>query len=673
MLHHGMRKKNTSNVGRTHTPTGLSRTLGAVMLVLLVCSAVLVWFFLVGTDSVLAATQGDGIIVYGESTVTTPRTRTWASSAWGDEGSMVAAAAMIRHVVTKSSVTRDEMLAGIQTTDGTLYIQRYDGSAWSAEWNVTVGDGNLPRFDIAFELTSGDAMVVYSKNVGATNEMAYRIWNGTSWTAETTYDAVRTSGIVDALALEGRGSSDDIALVWGDRNFDLSANYWDGTNNVWKTEPTAALETNLAKVGTATTLTNLSFDLAFESTSGELLLAWGANAVLDGKYVTRTAGAAGTWSSVTTNTSFFEEPTDMELSPDPNSDFIAYTNSSDNGADADAAIWTGSAWSAFSNFDTAIDTVGAGTSNNAVNWVTSGGQTRAVVTYDDANASGIDWLYYNKNTGAWSALQADYTGAPAPAGADDKLHRFRANPFNQAELMLIVVDANADLFAKKLTFDGTNFTWTSTEPGGAALETSVSSITGFAVDFSFLRYIPSAGSLTVDIVDGSGNSVASPSMAMNAIQLSFVVQTATGTFGASSQKVRVTNTTATATWTLSVAASASTAVWDSAGTDYDFNDPTANAGDGGDADSVGGQMTMNASAGTITPQTGCSTTGLTKGSSASFSEGVANSVTLITAGASAETNCYWELTDVSVSQTVPEEQPVASDYGINMTLTVVAN
>ncbi|MFH0952381.1 MAG: hypothetical protein V1838_04305 [Patescibacteria group bacterium] len=182
------------------------------------------------------------------------------------------------------------------------------------------------------------------------------------------------------------------------------------------------------------------------------------------------------------------------------------------------------------------------------------------------------------------------------------------------------------------------------------------------------------GSLSVDIVDSGGGSVSSPSMAMSAITFSFSDQSASGTFGVASEKIRVSNTTASAQWTLSVAADGgSTDFWDSAGTDYDFNDPTASAGDGGDADSLGGQMTVDASGGTITPEGGCSNTGLTLGSSASFSEGVTDSITLLTAGATAGTSCYWDLTDISISQTIPPEQPAASDYNIDMTVSVVAS
>lgn len=182
-----------------------------------------------------------------------------------------------------------------------------------------------------------------------------------------------------------------------------------------------------------------------------------------------------------------------------------------------------------------------------------------------------------------------------------------------------------------------------------------------------------AGTLSVDIVDAGGTPVSAPSITMGATALSFTYQTANGTFGASAQKIRVDNTTGNAQWSLTLAATGgATAFWDGTPADYDFNDPTANAGDGGDADNLGGQMTINPSGATITPQSGCNTTGLTLGSSAAFSQGITDTITLLSAGSSAGTNCYWDTTGITVSQTVPKEQPAASDYNINMTLTVTA-
>lgn len=182
------------------------------------------------------------------------------------------------------------------------------------------------------------------------------------------------------------------------------------------------------------------------------------------------------------------------------------------------------------------------------------------------------------------------------------------------------------------------------------------------------------GTLSVDIVDAGGTPVSTPSIAMGAIALSFTYQTVNGTFGASTQKIRVDNTTGNPQWSLSLAATnGATAFWDGTPADYDFNDPTAGAVDGaGDADILGGQMTINPSGATIAPQNGCNTTGLSLGSSAAYSQGVTNTITLLSAGASAGTNCYWDTTGISVSQTIPKEQPVASDYNINMTLTVTA-
>ncbi|MBW6441700.1 hypothetical protein K0B04_02200 [Patescibacteria group bacterium] len=183
-----------------------------------------------------------------------------------------------------------------------------------------------------------------------------------------------------------------------------------------------------------------------------------------------------------------------------------------------------------------------------------------------------------------------------------------------------------------------------------------------------------AGSLSADIVDSSGVSVSNPSINMSEKTFDFSSQSSTGTFGVSSQKIRVTNTTAGPSWTLSLAAvEGSGDYWSGASSDYDYNDPTSNAGDGSDSDTWGGQMSVDPSVGTITPQSGCTNTGLSLGSSSSYDEeSSVNSITLMSATSSASTNCYWDLTGVSVNQSIPPEQP-AGTYSINMVLTIVAN
>ena len=142
-----------------------------------------------------AAPTANGMVVYSNNS-TTPQYRSYtaASNTFGAQTATLVGAAQT-FVVTKSATTRDEKMAGYVTTGGVLYIMRWDGSAWSNEWNVTVGGNGVDgrRFDITYENTSGNAMVAYSTNATGTtgNEIAYRIWNGSTWTAATNINSAR--------------------------------------------------------------------------------------------------------------------------------------------------------------------------------------------------------------------------------------------------------------------------------------------------------------------------------------------------------------------------------------------------------------------------------------------------------------------------------------------------
>lgn len=170
--------------------------------------------------------------------------------------------------------------------------------------------------------------------------------------------------------------------------------------------------------------------------------------------------------------------------------------------------------------------------------------------------------------------------------------------------------------------------------------------------------IQSPGSLSVDVVDSGGTSIASPSVSFSSKMFDWTTQSSTATLGISAQKIRVTNSTATATWTLSIAAqSGNTALWTNGGNTYDFNG-TASAG----------RLQINGSVGTITPQGGCVATGISKGVATYFAQGTQDSITLLSASGSAQTGCYWDLTGVGMSQDIPASQATGT-YTLNLTLT----
>lgn len=186
------------------------------------------------------------------------------------------------------------------------------------------------------------------------------------------------------------------------------------------------------------------------------------------------------------------------------------------------------------------------------------------------------------------------------------------------------------------------------------------------------------GTLAVDIVDASYASVVAPTMAMADVTFDYNCQTAIGTFGSSTEQIFVRNPHAANNgWVVSLAAATTSAVWDSVGTDFDFNDPTGSGcTDGADAgDAVGGQLTIDPSVGTLAagPCAVCSTASITKGSSAAFSEGATDTITVLTAAAGSDDIGIWKLTGVSVSQAIPAEQPAATDYNVDMVLTIVAS
>lgn len=169
-------------------------------------------------------------------------------------------------------------------------------------------------------------------------------------------------------------------------------------------------------------------------------------------------------------------------------------------------------------------------------------------------------------------------------------------------------------------------------------------------------FTPVAGTLAADIVDASGNSVSSPSIVFGNKNFSWTSQQSTGTFGISSQKIRLSNSRITRTWSLTLAAtSGASAKWVSGSYQYDYDDTAAN-----------GRLTVDPSGGTITPESGCSTTGVSKGSSAYFSSG--SSITLLSASGSADKYCYWDFTGIGMTQDIPASQQ-GGTYSISLTLT----
>ena len=203
----------------------------------------------------------------------------------------------------------------------------------------------------------------------------------------------------------------------------------------------------------------------------------------------------------------------------------------------------------------------------------------------------------------------------------------------------------------------------------------------YAANNSTLTQSISAGVLTTDILDSSHTPVASPTAAMSAKTFSFDCQVganaSTGTLGTNAERMYLSNPSAAPNgWTLTIAATnGPTTLWSNAGAtrSFDFNDPTASGcSDGADADTKAGQLAIDPSvASLVTDCSSCTTTGVTKGPSSAFAEGTVNSLTLLSASASADQVWRGYLSGASLKQTIPGETP-ADNYTLGLTLTATA-
>lgn len=207
--------------------------------------------------------------------------------------------------------------------------------------------------------------------------------------------------------------------------------------------------------------------------------------------------------------------------------------------------------------------------------------------------------------------------------------------------------------------------------------TGLGGIIAFAQTNTQFNQTINPGVLSIGIVDSLYATVGSPAVNFGAVNLSVTCQTTTGTLGTTAQQLYIQNPDgADNGWTVSIAGNATTAFWDGTPADYDFNDPSGSGcTDGADADTLRGQLTVNPSVGTLAIGRclTCATTNISLGSSAAFNQGTLDSITLLNAAAASNDVGDWTFRGIALSQTIPAEQAVASDYDIPMVVSIVAN
>jgi len=323
------------------------------------------------------------LAVWGENNINTPQYRVWDGGTWGSESSTLSVGGEPEWVVVKACPTRDEKIMGVLDYSGHINVQVYSDGSWHNLTEVTTALASYDQyrgFDIVYEHSSGDAMLVYQNNV---NDPVYRVWNGSSWSSPTTIDLL-TGGRPVWINLEAKPDADEIILATLDAGRDVCAAVWDGDN--WGN--TIRLETNTE------TYTQECIDIAYEYSSGYAMVAWSDGGQTSGGPQYRFWQGAS-WGSESTAPATGNEPRWIRLASDTSSDRILMA-CVDDGRDINVNVWLGSSWYGNQEFDSGVETYTSRCFDVA--WEKSGNQ--AVVVYGDSGDHTPDYRTWD---GSWSS------------------------------------------------------------------------------------------------------------------------------------------------------------------------------------------------------------------------------------------------------------------------------
>ncbi len=373
-------------------------------------------------------THADGAIVYGQLTINNPYYRLWNDTLdfWAEQTDIPTVAGDTKWVVLEAAPTRDELMLGIIQDAQEIHIFTYNGTGWSSDLSVSSGVPNAAyrSYDLAYEQTSGDALIVYENSNGNDGLLAYRTWNGTDYTAEQTYDTGMAAASFNWFELVERDDSNDIMVLGLSSANDLYAIPWNGTDLVSSLATT--LNTGISSAS------EFHFDFGWEASSGQGLAVY---AVGDLTY--RTYDPVGGWGG-TENTISTGAVDAVNVCDEPggNGDHIGFIWQ-DSQNDVSVRMWDGSSVLGSPPSEDA-NTEANGANNKPVDcaFVNS---TTAIFGFIDRDALAIDYVTFTKaNTWSSSALTTSSTSANF-AGDDIKGLEFTKHP-SKNEFMVVSYD-----------------------------------------------------------------------------------------------------------------------------------------------------------------------------------------------------------------------------------------
>src|SRR5438093_241514 len=189
------------------------------------------------SQSKTVAPEGAGVAYRsntGTDGVNSLKTRSWDGSAWGSEVEQPNAGSPVRMVRSaRSPIDPDTSIVVTQGDDGWLDAYVCTPSCTMTSDVGKAGTVYFHPFDVAFEQSSGDALLAWGGSDGDnTHDIGYMTYVSGAWSAVQWYDDTTNmiANVYGLVVLAPKKGSDQIGLVGGDINqLDITALIWDGS------------------------------------------------------------------------------------------------------------------------------------------------------------------------------------------------------------------------------------------------------------------------------------------------------------------------------------------------------------------------------------------------------------------------------------------------------------
>jgi len=396
-------------------------------------------------------------------------TRAWDrdDDAWDVARKTLALGSDVRWLVHRVSTgPKPEEVLAVQLDTGVgarLLVRTWDGRRWSDDapavlsYAIDAANADERGFDLEVEGLSGQALLVRTN--GAGNVLAQTLEDGVWSTATTVFAPGLFTGTVLWTELVPRPNSNEIALVALDDQQNLGAALWNGSQ--WTRTILLATQVNSLRDFKA-------FDAAFESLSGDLLVAWGYSQFAEETRYAILTRSTGNWTTgqfVSTDAlgKF------LALAADPTSNrIVGIFGEGFSDDDVGVSVWGGTSWS-----NTAEMTLTGLAQSRAmvIGWLGTSGQAFALYR-DQAQTGAFQWA--TLNSGGWHRqTEVVLPGVGKMVQAESRLI-----PGTSRVMLLLLDDAGA-LWA--IEHDGTGW---KLRNGGAPLATGLDPANpGRAFDF----------------------------------------------------------------------------------------------------------------------------------------------------------------------------------------------